>query len=340
MVQRRFDLSAVAKRAAALGPVLDTMSRVAASRTSILIVGDSQAAELLARAIHAASPRAGGPLVRVDCAAMAPVLLAQELFGWPSPERGRDPRIGRIGDAHRGTVLLQGIDATDARIQMRLAEILKEHQYLRNGDETPTPADIRLIAHCADGLEGRVAEGKFRSDLFYQLNVVSIVLPAALGKRNDIMEVIDFFRMEAKLRARDPVTRKRTALRWSKAMQGWPAAALEVGQRLERLLAQRPALPPEAILPALVQAWGHNASATSVAAASAESGVLESTLLRCVQQAVPSGEDSFEALMLKLQKALIRHVLAEVGGVEAKAAEFLGVTPPTLSHKMRELGLE
>ncbi len=299
-----------------------------ATRTSVLIIGDSQIAGWLADAIHQSSPRGGGSLVRVNCDAMAPAPLAYELFGWPLPEQGTDPRVGLVGEAHGGTLFLQNIQATDLRIQFLLAEVLKDRQYIRTGDDTPRPADIRLIASATTRLEGRVAAGQFRADLFYHLNVVCIVLPAALQKSQDMAQVLEFFRAQA--HGQSPAT---------KGSDPWTGPALEVRRVLEDLFAQSPGITIQAILPTLLQVWNPSSISPSVPELTGDAAALEQKLLQVVEQTAATGGEPFEQLVSRLQKKFLQQILQDAGGVEAKAAELLGISPPVLASKMRELGL-
>jgi DNA-binding NtrC family response regulator len=342
-LRHRYSDKTIAEKAEALAAVVDTMSRVAAGRTPVLIVGESQVAAYLGRAIHLASPRAWGPFIRVNCAETAPGPLAAHLFGGPATDGEEKSAGGLAGTAHMGTLLVQHIEATDSPLQLKIADVLQEHRYEPPGGAA-VPVDIRLIATTAVDLAARVAAGGFREDLFYRLNVVSIVVPEILGKREDITDVIDFFRMQSKLRARQARDPKARGAAQKKMMRALPPAAQDFQRALERVLSESPGIAPEAMLSALVRTWGQPPGLV----AQGEGGEatrdvpvsLEQALRECVDQNAPTGSEPFESLVDRVQRALIAQVLERFGGAQAKAAEFLGITPMVLDHKMRELHLK
>jgi len=181
------------------GPMAETLSkvaRVAPSNVSVLLLGESGTGkELLARAIHAASPRADGPFVAVNAAALSPTLLESELFGH---ERGAftgadRSRAGRFESAKGGTLFLDEIGELPSDIQVKLLRVLQERSIERVGSNRSIPVDVRVVAATHHDLPARLQEGSFREDLYYRLAVVTIELPPLRRRRSDIPLLVDHF---------------------------------------------------------------------------------------------------------------------------------------------------
>ena len=164
--------------------VLSLVRRVAPSDATVLIRGESGTGkELIARALHYASPRAAGPLVKVNCAALAESLLEAELFGH---EKGAftgavASRKGRFELADGGTLFLDEIGDLPPQLQVKLLRVLQEREFERVGSSRPIKVDVRLLAATHRNLEALVREGRFREDLYYRINVVTIA-PAAAAR--------------------------------------------------------------------------------------------------------------------------------------------------------------
>src|SRR5947207_13589055 len=164
----------------ALQPVLARVSKVARSDSTVLIMGETGTGkELLARAIHRRSPRSARPFVSVNCAAVPRELIASELFGH---EKGAftgatEKRLGRFELAHGGTIFLDEIGEVPPEVQVKLLRVLQEHELERVGGSKTITVDVRVIAATNRDLSKAVAEGKFRQDLYYRLNVFPVHLP-------------------------------------------------------------------------------------------------------------------------------------------------------------------
>lgn len=192
----KFGLERIIGKSAAMVPVLEKIRQVAGSRATVLLEGESGTGkELAAHALHLASPRRAYPFVAVHCAALSPQLLESELFGH---ERGAftgalEKRIGRFEEAHRGTIFLDEIGEIDASTQVKLLRVLGEKTIQRVGSNKAIPVDVRVIAATNRDLERMVAEGAFREDLFFRLNVVRIVLPPLRERKEDLPLLIQAF---------------------------------------------------------------------------------------------------------------------------------------------------
>jgi transcriptional regulator with GAF, ATPase, and Fis domain len=219
----------------AMGLVLDRLARVAATSATVLVTGETGSGkELIARAIHAASPRARRPFVRVNCGALAEGLVASELFGH---ERGAftgavERRKGRFELANGGTIFLDEVGELPPAMQVALLRVLQEGELERVGGTETLKTDARVVTATNRNLDEAVREGRFRSDLLFRLNVVPIAVPALRERQGDIPLIADYY---ARLYAR----------KVGKRIRGISSRAMEA------LLAHPPAghrqvrLPPE-----------------------------------------------------------------------------------------------
>jgi formate hydrogenlyase transcriptional activator len=180
----------------ALRKVLRQVTKVAPSDSTVLILGETGTGkELIARAIHKRSRRAEGAFIGVNCAAIPPSLIASELFGH---EKGAftgatQRRMGRFESANGGTIFLDEVGDLPAEIQIALLRVLQEHQIERVGSSRPIPVDVRVVAATHRDLNALVAEGKFRQDLLYRLNVVPIQMPPLRERVADIPLLVEYF---------------------------------------------------------------------------------------------------------------------------------------------------
>jgi len=203
---------------AGMQSVFDLTQTAARSQSTILIFGESGTGkELLARAIHAESPRHAGPFVAISCAALTETLLESELFGH---EKGAftgasTRRRGAFETAHGGTLFLDEIGDIGPKLQVDLLRVLEARTFCRVGGNDPIAVDVRVIAATNRNLEKAVADGAFRDDLFYRLNVIPITLPPLRERPEDIPLLVEHFveRMSAELgRKVDGVSREAMAM--------------------------------------------------------------------------------------------------------------------------------
>ncbi len=176
--------------------LLDEVKRAAATKVSVLVHGESGTGkELIARAVHRHSPRAGGAFIRVNCAALSETLLESELFGH---EKGAftgatAKREGRFELADGGTLLLDEISEISPSLQAKLLRVLEEEEFERVGGTQTLRVNVRIVATTNRDLRQAMAEGQFREDLYYRLNVVPVQLPPLRERRGDIPLLIDYF---------------------------------------------------------------------------------------------------------------------------------------------------
>ncbi len=180
----------------AIQRVLETVRKVALSESSVLVTGASGTGkELLAHAIHQNSARRHGPIVSVHCAALSPSLLESELFGHVKGAftGAHKDRIGRFESANGGTLFLDEIGDISLETQIKLLRVLQTREFEAVGGTRTVKVDVRLIAATNQDLKKLIAEGKFREDLFYRLNVISIALPSLAERKEDILELALYF---------------------------------------------------------------------------------------------------------------------------------------------------
>jgi transcriptional regulator with GAF, ATPase, and Fis domain len=215
------------------------LSRVAPTESTVLVSGESGTGkELVARAIHRNSPRAGRPFVAINCAAIPEGLLESELFGY---ERGAftgaaAQKKGRLEMADGGVVFLDEIGELAPALQGKLLRVLQEREFERLGGSRPISVDIRLIAATNKDLTAAVKNRTFREDLYYRLNVVSLVVPALRERAEDIPMLAEYF--VAKFAAKCKVKTKTISLEAMAALMNydWPGNVRELENAIERAL--------------------------------------------------------------------------------------------------------
>src|SRR6476469_8452611 len=220
-----------------LYPLLDT---VAATASTVLITGETGTGkELAARAIHHSSPRRTNRFVAINCSAIPETLLEAELFGHV---RGAfsgaiATRQGRFEQAHKGTLLLDEVGTMSPALQAKLLRVLQEREFERVGDAHTIKIDVRVIAATHSDLAKMVADGTFREDLFYRLNVIPVQLPALRERRDDIPLLVQHFLQKLAAEIRRPiVTVSQDALRRLMAYP-WPGNVRQLENIVERALA-------------------------------------------------------------------------------------------------------
>ncbi len=311
-VEQRFGLDNFVGDSPAMIQVHDTIKQVAPSRATVLISGESGTGkELAAHAIHRLSPRHDGPFVAVHCAALSPQLLESELFGH---EKGAftgagERRLGRFEQAAGGTLFLDEIGEIDAATQVKILRVLGERVFERVGGNKTLAAEVRLLAATNRDLAKMVAEGKFREDLFFRLNVVQVHLPPLRDRREDVPPLVVHFLRESS-RENDKPFRELTAdaLKALSAYH-WPGNVRELRAAIEH---------------GVVMAGGPKITLRDL-----PPGV----------RASAAGEAPPAPLPLHLgqtQLCLVRRALAESGGNRTLAAQKLGISRRTLHRKLRE----
>ncbi len=217
---------------------LEMVRRVAPTAATVLLMGESGTGkEVLARCIHANSPRADRAFVAVNCAALAPSLIESELFGH---ERGSftgavAQHVGRFERAHRGTLFLDEIGELDANLQSKLLRVLQEKTFERVGGTRQIGVDVRVIAATNRDLKRQVGEGRFREDLFYRLNTFPLVVPPLRERRADIAALARHFLSRAARNLKKPEMVLTQGAENALLLYDWPGNVRELENVMERV---------------------------------------------------------------------------------------------------------
>ena len=299
------------------GPMLDVISlvrRVAPSEATVLIRGESGTGkELIAKAIHFASPRASGPLVKVNCAALPETLLESELFGH---EKGAftgalTSRQGRFELANNGTIFLDEIGDLPMHLQAKLLRVLQEREYERVGSSRSVKVNVRILTASHRPLEALIKAGQLREDLYYRLNVVTILIPPLRERRADLTFLIDHFL-------------RRFAEKNHKTIQGLTREARDILLRydypgnvreLENLIERAVVLTRDDVI---------------------GSGDLPLTVQE--PEAVDEQGTNLTVTVEAVERRMIRDALARSEGVQTRAAELLGMSERALRYKLVKYG--
>jgi transcriptional regulator with GAF, ATPase, and Fis domain len=328
---------------AAMEKVYQLTRKVAQSNASVLLLGETGTGkELIAKAIHTLSPRGSGPFVRVNCGALSESLLESELFGHVrgSFTGAIDNRTGRFEAAHTGTVFLDEINSTTAKLQVKLLRVLQEREFERVGDTHTIQVDVRVIAASNRDLAEEVEAERFREDLFYRLNVVPIRLPPLRERRDDVPELVGYFlNMYNERNDRYVVHIEPKAL---EALQSyhWPGNVRELQNYIERAVVMAPGdeLTLD-LLPETMQGTG-----AGVRTPRFKGTDLETLTYELVQQGLttssPNETNLHSKIVDRVEKELIVQVLAACDSVQIKAAAKLGINRNTLHKKLKDYGLE
>jgi DNA-binding NtrC family response regulator len=305
----------------------DIATRAAASDATILLRGESGTGkEVLARAVHRASKRCDGIFSAVNCAALSAELLESELFGH---ERGAftgatRSKPGRLEVAAGGTLFLDEIGELAPALQAKFLRVLQEREFERVGGTQTLKANVRVLAATNRDLAAEIAVGRFREDLYYRLNVVSVRLPALRERREDVPALLDHF-----LR-RFTVAAGRQGLRFSAqakevlAAYSWTGNVRELANVVERavVLAIGDEMGVEALPEEIVESL---VRATPATATNAEGNA--------------GPMPRFHEGVADAKRSLIREALRRTGGHQTRAAELLGLTQPYLARLMKNLGV-
>jgi two-component system response regulator HydG len=311
----RTSMSQLVGGSAAIRRVYELIDRVAPSPSAVLVRGESGTGkELVARAIHERGPRCERAFVAVNCTALPEQLLESELFGHA---RGAftgaaTARAGLFVEASGGTLFLDEIGDMAPTLQARLLRVLQEGEVRPLGTDSARHVDVRVIAATHHDLDARIADGSFRSDLFYRLDVVPLTVPPLRDRSDDIPLLVEHFLAQA--RARNPhshVARASGELVAALARYAWPGNVRELENLIERMV---------------------------VVSANAELSLAD---LAELAPRVAGGGDRFAlprdrlATLREVEEEYIAWMLEQCGGNKTRAAERLGVDPSTLHRRAR-----
>jgi len=313
----RYKFDEIASTSHAMEEVMNLVGRVAASNATVLLRGESGTGkELIAKAIHYHSPRASRPLIKVNCAALPETLLESELFGH---EKGAFTgagarRIGRFEAADKGTLFLDEIGDIPPSVQVKLLRVLQEKEFERIGGNETIKADVRLVAATNRDLEKAMKDGSFREDLYYRLNVVTVVIPPLRERKEDIPALMEhFIRKYGNENSRniDGVTAETRDLlmRYS-----YPGNVRELENIIER---------------AVVLTKGEIITSADIPL---HLKSVESDEKICVAKRDGSLTETLDTV----ERGIIMEALKAVGGVQTRAAEKLGISERVLRYKLKK----
>ena len=362
-------------QAPAMQDVFRAIGRLSQSIVTVLITGESGSGkELVANALHKHSPRASGPFVAINTAAIPKDLLESELFGH---ERGaftgaQTTRRGRFEQADGGTLFLDEIGDMPFDLQTRLLRVLSDGQFYRVGGHNPMKSNVRVIAATHQDLEERVKAGSFREDLFHRLNVIRLRLPALRERTEDIAPLARFFLQKSARELGVEGKRLTEAANTRLAQFDYPGNVRQLENICHWLTVMAPAqlvdakdLPPElqprpaphavtgaaaspmlASSPAVEGVAVDGAAVVPAAPASAAAAPIADGdwlvgLEHDARQLLRDGQPMvWDALMRKFEAQLIRTALESTRGRRIEAAHKLGIGRNTITRKIQELGLE
>ncbi len=318
---QRYSLPNIIGESEKFQSVLKAIMKVAGTDTTVLLLGESGTGkELIAHTTHYQSPRAKGPFVAVNCAALPENLLEVELFGQEKGAfTGADRRrIGRFEAANGGTIFLDEIGELPLVLQAKLLRVLEEKTFERVGSSKNMKADVRIIAATNRNLEEEARKGNFRSDLYWRLNVVSIVLPPLRERLKDIPLLADFY-LKKFNRAYGKDVRAGAAAMESMVKYSWPGNVRELANTLERLviMAEKDVIETEDLPYNLVS-----------------EGVTPH------QRSVFDTDTSLGNEVKNLERQRIIKALRENNFVQQKTAYALGITPRKLAYRIKKYNID
>lgn len=326
---------AIVGRCNAMKEVYKAIGRVASQNLTVLLLGESGTGkEVVAQAIYHHSARATGPFQAINCAAIPDALLESEIFGH---EKGaftdaQRQRIGKLEQADQGTLFLDEVGDMSPMTQAKVLRVLQDQTFERVGGNTPIKVDVRIIAATNHDLKKLVAEGLFRSDLYFRLSVVSIQLPPLRDREDDLRVLAEYFlRRYSNEFGKDIRTIAPETL---KVLGGhhWPGNVRELESVMKQslLTARGNVLLPD-FLPPLGDSQEHQGSKNTP----------EFLSERFVAERIEAGTDNLYAEAISIaERQLLRQALTHTTGNQLKAATILGISRVTLRSKLKSLGIE
>jgi two-component system nitrogen regulation response regulator GlnG len=318
--------------------VYKTIGRVAGSDVSVLLRGESGTGkEVVARALHHYSRRAGRPFVGISAAAIPATLLESELFGH---EKGaftdaRERRLGKLELAHGGSVFFDEIGDMPPELQVKLLRALQERAFERVGGHELIRMDVRVLAATHRDLEAMMREGRFREDLFYRLNVVTLSLPSLRERRGDIPLLAEHFLAKYTDSLGERVIAAEAMDRL--VAYDWPGNVRELENVIQRAMVMAAS---GVVLPEHLPI-GPVSAAVGVATDATLEEVIDRKMHECVRGLRGHASANLHSLMVGLvEKPLLRAVMRETKGNQVRAAQLLGINRNTLRKKLKEHGID
>lgn len=330
-VEERFGLENIIGNSRAMQPVFETIRQVAPTKATVLIGGESGTGkELISKAIHNLSGRPRSKMIVVHCAGLSEQLLESELFGH---ERGSftgasERRIGRFEEASGGTLFLDEIGEIEPATQVKLLRALGERTIERIGSNKPIKIDVRVIAATNRNLLEMVNEGTFRDDLYFRLNVVSIVMPPLRERKEDIILMVQAF-LEEFCKENNKKTLELTTDAQQRLLSyNWPGNVRELRSAIEHgvVMCNSGKIGLRHLPPFLRENSGHDQLLLPTRGSAKRTAN---------QQSV---EETFQDLNLaKMEQKYIKVALGQTNGNRTEAAKLLGISRRTMQRKIKEM---
>ena len=319
----RNSLDNIVGNSPAITKLKDTIRTIATTNSTVLIYGESGTGkELVARAVHACSPRASEPFVSINCGAFPETLLESELFGYMKGAftGASHNKRGLFEIAEGGTVFLDEIGEMSVAMQVKLLRVLQERCIRPVGGALETPIDVRVIAATNRDLKQMVANHEFREDLYYRVSVIPISVPPLAERRDDISQLAHHFLKKYAAAAHKEIAGIHTDSVAALQTYSWPGNVRQLENAIERAVAMETTQELNIDLePAPPR--------TRAAAAGAENGSAAT---------VPTEGLDFETYVAGIERSLIRSALDQAGGVQTRAAELLKVSYRSFRHLLKK----
>jgi two-component system nitrogen regulation response regulator NtrX len=308
-------------RSSAAQQLRQLIAKIAPANSRLLISGPpGSGKELVARMIHAASPRAKGEFVAIGAAEMTPDRMDLELFG-EEGEGGRPSRIGVFERAHGGTLYLDKVGDMPRETQGRILRVLVEQRFRRLGGAQDVQVDVRVMSSTSRDLREEIAVGRFREDLFHRLNVVPVHVPGLAERREDIAELVDYFIDRISETSGLPRRRLTDDAVATLQIHDWPGNVRQLRNNVERLMILATGDPAEAITSEMLPA--------EVAVAGAVGSIGSE---RIIALPLREAREVFEREYLNAQ-------IVRFGGNISRTANFIGMERSALHRKLKSLGV-
>lgn len=299
-----------------------SIERVAPTNSRIMIVGPSGSGkEMVARAIHAQSARRAGPFVTIRAANITPERMEIELFG--TEPNGTERKVGALEEAHRGILYIDEVADMPRETQNKILRVLVDQQFERVGGAKRVKVDVRIISSTAQNLEGMIAEGRFREDLYHRLAVVPVLVPGLAERREDIPYLVDHFMKQISKQA--GIRQRRIADDAMAVLQAhnWPGNVRQLRNNIERLMI-------------LVRSDDVNAPITA--------DLLPAEIGDVMPRAPSQNDVHIMALPLRearesFEKEYLIAQINRFGGNISRTAEFIGMERSALHRKLKSLGV-
>jgi two-component system response regulator HydG len=327
-LDEKFGFEGVVGSSPQMNEVIERLKRIAPTDATVLIQGETGTGkELVAQAIHQNSPRKNKPFVALNCAALSENILESELFGHVKGAftDASSDRVGKFEYAHGGTLFLDEVGDMPLATQIKLLRVLESGEITRVGSNEPIRVNVRILSATNRNLEGAIAAGTFRSDLYHRLKVVTVTLPRLAERTQDVPLLIEHFVRQFAKRHHKSVKGMSTAVRRQFLAYDWPGNVRELRNVIEGMVV----VDIDGILDTddLDTGWAGNTAAAGTTAptpTSVANGSLSSLVGKPLEE---------------LERLFIQETLRVTGGNREEAASLLGIGERTLYRKIKEYGL-